>query len=114
MLATQLLSLPPLTLSAGMLHLAPDRCTCTVRGQAVSLTKAEFTLLYQLTLNAGRIVSYEELFTQLPLRGNNKHQLLASQVKRLRNALFPGDKQRRLECIETRRSLGLMLHEGAF
>ncbi len=89
--AAAMLSLPSITLGADKLTIVPHRCGCTVLGQHVTLTTSEFRLLYLLAKQVNRIVTYEEIASQLGVRGTKSQQNIASMVKRLRKALFPDD-----------------------
>jgi len=50
-------------LKCGELEIDLARRTVTSRGQAVSLTRTEYTLLRQLALNSNRVVTHQDLLT---------------------------------------------------
>ena len=65
-----------------------DQRLVTVAGRTVELTPTEYELLRSLSLDAGRVVSYETLLTQVwGKRGNGDWKVVRAFVKQLRAKL---------------------------
>lgn len=65
-----------------------EKHTVTVRGKETYLTKTEWMLLGKLAQNAGRLMTYEELLTQIwGPEYRNDIQFLRTWISRLRNKL---------------------------
>ena len=72
----------------GALAIDYDRRQVSVAGQVVELTPTEFELLRALSLNAGRVVTYEALLNQIwSKRENGSWQVVRAFVKQLRAKL---------------------------
>ena len=78
----------PETFVLGELAVDHDRRLVTVGGRAVELTATEYGLLRELTLGAGRVVTYEALLERVwPGRVNGDRKVLLAFVKQLRAKL---------------------------
>ena len=71
-------------------------------------TPIEFRLLFELSVNAGRVVSHDELFRRIwgPARSGESHSL-RSFVKKLRDK--PGDDAKNPRYIFTHAGMGYRL-----
>ena len=80
----------------------------TVAGQPVQLTATEFELLRSLSVNAGRVMTYDSLLRQVwGQRRSGDHRLLRTYVKRLRRKL--GDDAARPVYIFNKRQVGYQM-----
>ena len=78
----------PEPLVLGTLAIDYDQRLVTVAGRTVELTPTEYELLRSLSLDAGRVVSYETLLTQVwGKRGNGDWKVVRAFVKQLRAKL---------------------------
>jgi two-component system OmpR family response regulator/two-component system response regulator QseB len=90
-------------LEIGELSLDPAARTVTYRGKPVELQAREFTLLQELLLNAGRVLSREQLEERLYAWGEEvESNAIEVHVHHLRRKLAPG-------LIRTVRGVGYML-----
>lgn len=92
-------------LTAGDLSLDPGARRATLRGEELSLTSYEFSLLYALVERAGRVLSREQLMELA--RGSAEEAFDRSidvHISRLRQKL--GDDSRRPQRIKTVRGVG--------
>ena len=78
----------PEPFSAAALHIDFDLRRVTVAGEPVQLTPTEYGLLYELSVNAGRVLSHYQILNSVwgPER-RGEHRLLRDVVKRLRRKL---------------------------
>ena len=99
-------TLQPYTLGELTLDYA-DR-SVTVAGRPVGLTATEYRLLYELSLNAGRVLTHNQLLERVwGPEYSGDSQLLRSFVKSLRNKL--GDSARQPSYIFTEPRVGYRL-----
>ncbi|HEX8013224.1 MAG TPA: winged helix-turn-helix domain-containing protein [Casimicrobiaceae bacterium] len=90
-------------LQVGELHLDPAARTVRYRGKPVELKAKEFNLLQELLLNAGRVLSREQLQERLYAWGEEvESNAIEVHVHHLRRKLAP-------ELIRTVRGVGYML-----
>ncbi len=86
-------SIPPLVVpskpfSLGELKIDYARRTVTIADKPVEVTRIEFLLLQELSVNAGRTVFYEEILGRIWSRkGNNDRRPLHAAVKNVRKKL---------------------------
>jgi two-component system, OmpR family, response regulator VicR len=79
-----------------------------VRGQEVHLTPHEYSLLYHLAQNAGRVLVHEELLRRVwGLGYEDQPEILHTTVRRLRRKLEDNPSAPRY--VVTRRSIGYLL-----
>ena len=97
--------------SAGNLHIDYASRMVSVAGDAVQLTPTEYGLLYELTVNAGRVLSHDQLLQAVwgPER-RGEHRLLRDVVKRLRRKL--GDDADNPTFIRTEQRVGYRMLMG--
>ncbi len=89
----------------GELAIRYDRRRVTVAGRAVDLTATEYELLRLLSLNAGRVVTFDSLIRRLwRERGHGNRKLLRAFIKNVRSKL--GDDAGQPTYIFTRRGVG--------
>ena len=94
---------PAPTLELGELRLDPAARTVTYRGSPVELQAREFNLLQELMLNAGRVLSREQLEDRLYAWGEEvESNAVEVHVHHLRRKLAP-------ELIRTVRGVGYVL-----
>ena len=80
----------------------------TMAGELIRLTPTEYKLLYELSTNAGRVLTHEELLEQVWDQDRPGDQrLLRSFVKSLRHKL--GDDARRPSYVFTESGVGYRL-----
>ena len=93
----------PYVLGDLALHYAQRRVT--VAGRPMELTPIEFKLLFELSVNAGRVVSHDELLRRIwgPAHSGESHSL-RSFVKKLRTKI--GDDARNPQYIFTHAGMG--------
>ena len=90
-------------LRVGEVELDPAACRASLRGSPVELSGREFTLLHELMLNAGRVLSREKLAEHLYAWGEEvESNALEVHVHHLRRKLAP-------EFIQTVRGVGYMI-----
>ena len=78
----------PEPFALGDLAIDYDRRQVTVAGRAVELTPTEYELLRMLSLEAGRVVTYRALLTQVwSKRANGSWKVVRAFVKQLRAKL---------------------------
>ena len=95
----------PAPLVLGDLVIDYDRRRVSAAGRPVELTATEFELLRVLSLNGGRITTYETLLRQVwGGRGNGNLKLMRAFIKRLRQKL--GDDATSPSYIFTERAVG--------
>jgi len=95
----------PAPFAVGNLVIDYDRRQVSAAGRAVVLTATEFDLLRVLSLNAGRVTTYETLLRQVwGRRGSGNLKLVRAFIKRLRQKL--GDDATRPSYIFTERGVG--------
>jgi len=88
------------------LELDPARHEVTFRGQPVELTAREFSLLQELMLNAGRVLSREQLEQSLYAWGDEvESNAIEVHVHHLRRKLAP-------ELVRTIRGVGYMMPQA--
>lgn len=88
-----------------------DARTLTVSGIAVQLTATEYKLLNELSSNAGRILTQDELLHRVwGPEYSGEPQLLRSYVKSLRQKL--GDDARNPTYIFTEHGIGYRMAKG--
>jgi DNA-binding response OmpR family regulator len=99
---------PQETLRAGPVALEPAGRTVTLDGTPVALSTREFDLLHALMLNAGRVLSREQLEQHLYAWGREvESNTVEYHVHHLRRKLGPA-------CIRTVRGVGYLLpRDGA-
>ena len=98
---------PAAVLECGRLRLDPASRSVAFRGQPVTLQAREFNLLQELMLNAGRVLSREQLAARLYAWGEEvESNALEVHVHHLRRKLAPG-------VIRTVRGVGYMLPRDA-
>ncbi len=97
----------------GDLAIDYDRRLVTVAGDQVDLTVKEFELLRMLSLNAGRVTTFDALIRQVwGAHGYANHKLVRSFIKTLRRKI--GDDARAPDYIFNVRGVGYrMAHPGA-
>ena len=90
-------------LEAGELRLDPAAREVTFRGRAVELQPREFAMLQELMLNAGRVLSREQLIERLYAWGEEiESNAIEVHVHHLRRKLAP-------DLIRTVRGVGYLL-----
>jgi DNA-binding response OmpR family regulator len=90
-------------LERGELRLDPASRTVLYRGQPVELQAKEFNLLHELLLNAGRVLSREQIEERLYAWGEEvESNAIEVHVHHLRRKLAPG-------IIRTVRGVGYMV-----
>jgi DNA-binding response OmpR family regulator len=90
-------------LHVGEIHLDPAARTVTYRGKPVELQAREFNLLHEFLLNAGRVLSREQLEERLYAWGEEvESNAVEVHVHHLRRKLAP-------ELIRTVRGVGYLL-----
>ena len=95
----------PEPFALGDLAIDYDRRRVTMAGQAVELTATEYDLLCVLSLNAGRVSTYDALLRQVwDGRPGADEKIVRAYVKRLRKRL--GDDARRPVYIQTELRVG--------
>ena len=84
----------PEPFALGQLEILYDQRRATLAGQPLVLTATEFDLLRSLSVNAGRVTTYEMLLRQVWAgREHANEQLVRTFVKKLRHKLGdPADK----------------------
>lgn len=88
------------------LELNPAEHRAQYRGKPVELTAREFTLLHELMLNAGRVLSREQLEQRLYAWGEEvESNAIEVHVHHLRRKLSP-------ELVRTIRGVGYMMPRG--
>lgn len=94
-------------LTAGPLHMDPDRMTALVDGKAITLTRREFRFLHVLALNAERTCTREEI-RRLVWDGDTEviGRTVDVLVSRLRGKLLAATGH---ELVETVRGIGYRL-----
>ena len=71
-----------------------DKCSVSVKGNEVKLTRIEWLLLKELASNAGRLMPYEELLTRIwGFEYRDDIHTLRSWISRLRNKLGTGSSE---------------------
>jgi DNA-binding response OmpR family regulator len=86
----QLLSVGPITLDL-------DRLEATIGGQPIDLSPIQFRVLHYLVLNAGRIMTFEQIIRQVwGFPGEGNETLLRVHISRIRRKLqvHPGAAER--------------------
>ena len=83
-----------------------DRRNVTLAGRGITLTATEYTLLRVLSLNSGRVLTYDALLRQVwsRRRGGADVALVRAYAKRLRRKL--GDDAKRPAYIMTEIRVG--------
>jgi two-component system OmpR family response regulator/two-component system response regulator QseB len=95
------------TLSVGEIELDPAARCVNFRGRPVDLSQREFALLQELMLNAGRVLSREQLAQRLYSWGEEiESNAIEVHVHHLRRKLAP-------ELVRTVRGVGYMLPRDA-
>lgn len=90
-------------LQVGELELNPAEHRARFRGQPIELTAREFSLLHELMLNAGRVLSREQLEQRLYAWGDEvESNAIEVHVHHLRRKLAP-------ELVRTIRGVGYMM-----
>jgi DNA-binding response OmpR family regulator len=94
------------TLQSGAVRLNPSARQVSLNGQEVLLSTREFDLLHALMLNAGRVMSREQLEQQLYSWGNEvESNAIEVHIHHLRRKLNP-------DLIQTVRGIGYTLQRG--
>ncbi len=94
------------TLQSGAVLLNPSARQVSLNGQEVLLSTREFDLLHALMLNAGRVMSREQLEQQLYSWGNEvESNAIEVHIHHLRRKLNP-------DLIQTVRGIGYTLQRG--
>ena len=101
----------PEPFSAAELRIDYDLRRVTLAEKPVQLTPTEYGLLHELTVNAGRVLSHDQLLQSVwgPER-KGEHRLLRDVVKRLRRKL--GDVAHNPKYIYTESRIGYRMLEG--
>ena len=105
----------PETFVLGELTIHYDRCRVAVAGRPVQLTATEFELLRVLSVNAGRVLTFDTLLRQAwgkPGRGSGDPKVpkrVRAVVKRLRRKL--GDDTANPAYIRNERGVGYRMSE---
>jgi two-component system OmpR family response regulator/two-component system response regulator QseB len=95
------------TLRVDTLELSPAEHRVRFRGQPIDLSAREFSLLHELMLNAGRVLSREQLEQRLYAWGEEPgSNAIEVHVHHLRRKLAP-------ELVRTIRGVGYMMPRGA-
>ena len=93
------------TFRLGDLAIRHEDRKVTVAGQPVRLTATEYALLRVLSVNAGRVLTYDSLLRQVWARGDSSdHRVVHAYVRRLRRKL--GDDAARPAYVFTVRQVG--------
>jgi len=91
------------TIVVGTLSLDPATREVTWRGEATALSRKEFSLLHAFMLNAGRVMSREQLAEKLYGWGEEiESNALEVHLHHLRRKLFPG-------VVQTLRGVGYLM-----
>ena len=93
------------TIRLGRMTISRPECSVTIPGRTVQLPMMEFTLLWELATNAGRVTTYETLIARLwgPGSGNRSNKVRVV-IKNLRRKL--GDDARSPRYIFTVKKAG--------
>ncbi|MDO9322263.1 MAG: winged helix-turn-helix domain-containing protein [Pseudomonas sp.] len=97
----------PETLHFGPLHIDQARREASLHGVSIELTSAEFDLLWLLAANSGRILSREEIFTELRGVGyDGLDRSIDVRISRIRPKI--GDDPEHPKVIKTVRGKGYL------
>ncbi|HEY8490607.1 MAG TPA: ATP-binding protein, partial [Dehalococcoidia bacterium] len=95
----------PDTFTAGRLHINFTDRAVMVDGRPVAVTATEYRLLRELALNAGRVLTQEQILTRVWGESySNEGELLRSYIRRLRSKL--DDRPPHSTLIRTHRGIG--------
>ena len=88
-----------------------NRREATLAGEPLTLTAIEFQLLSELSHNAGRVITYDQLMRRVwGTKKPNDRQALRTHMKRLRQKL--GDDIRNVRYIHTQSRVGYRMTRG--